>query len=399
MLKTAINPSIKVGYSKNNNPEIAVEEVFGKIKQENIKLIIFFVPAPYNQKKINKSFRKKIPLNVPFVGCSSLRVKVPGVRMVDNISSEGFKEGLVAMSIASDDMEASVRIMKNLKEDWKEESKRALVEASKDLNIDPKNTNPKKFFGILLCDFSSEKEENILENLYSRSNFLFIGGGSTGKHSLIKGVLPGFIHTRDGVFNDAAVIAIVKTEIPFKIDMTTSVIPTKTKVKITKAKYRKVYEINGKPAAKEYARILGVPKILLGTKQLGNYWLFTDHPFGFMIEDRAFIRDVAWRNGDTLMMGCNAKNGEVLYLMERKDIVEPTRKMIERIKNELKEISGILAFQCAYRFFETYRSHREKELFEVLNIAPIAGLNSYGEYYGWASMAQTLTVLAFGKKD
>ncbi len=392
------NPSIKVGFSSKKDPYLAVEEVFKKIQQEESKLIIFFAPATYNHFLLNKAFRKKIPIKIPFIGCSSLRVKVPGVRIVDNITPEGFKEGLVAMSIASKDIEVSVRLMKNIKKDWKEESKRALVEAAKDLNIDPKNTDPKRFFGILLCDFASQREEHILESLYGRSNFLFIGGGATGKHSLIKGVLPGMIHTHDGVFRDAALIALVKTEIPFKIDMTTSIVPTDTKIIITKAKDRIVYEINKKPAASEYARLLKVPKLLLGTKQLGNYWLFTDHPFGLMVKDRAFVRDVAWRDGDKLMMGSNAKEGEELYLMKREDIIAPTKKMIERIKNELGQISGMIMFQCGYRFFETYRTKKDKELFNILNIAPLIGLNSYGEYYGWASMAQTLTVLAFGEK-
>jgi len=393
------NPSIKVGYSQKKNPEEAVEEIFSQIKQENTKLIIFFAPAPYNQEAVNKAFRKRISIKTPFIGCSSVRVKVPFVRMIDNITPDGFKEAIVAMSIASDDIQASVRLIKDIKEDCQEKAKTALIEASKDLGIDPKNTDPQKYFGILLCDVMAEKEEEILETLYARSNFLFVGGGSCGKHSLIKGIMPGFIHAHDGVFNNAAAIAVVKTEIPFKIDMTTSVVPTSTKIEITKVKNRKVYEINGRPAAKEYAKLLGVPKLFLGTKQIGNYWLFTDHPFGLMVKDRAFIRDAAWREGDALMMGCNAKKGEILYLMERKDIIVPTQKMIKRLKDELGEISGILAFQCAYRFFEAYRSNKANELFEVLNIAPIIGLNSYGEYYGWASLAQTLTILAFGKKE
>lgn len=392
------NPIIKTGFSNQKNPVLAVKEVFEKIDQKEASLIIFFVPATYDQVKINKEFRKRIPLRTPFIGCSSVRVKVPKVRMVDNISSDGFKEGIVAMSIASDGIKASVRLMEKITDNWEKESKKALLEASKDLNIDPKNANPQKFFGLLLCDAMREREEKILENIYSRSNFLFIGGGSIGKHSLIKGVLPGWIHTHDGAFTDAAALAIVKTEIPFVIDMTTSVIPTEKIVKITKAKDRKVFEINGRPAAKEYARLLGVPKILLGTKQVGNYWLFTDHPFGLMVGERAFIRDVAFRMGDALMMGCNAREGEELYLMKRGDFVGSTKKMIKRIEGKLGNVSGMLMFQCGYRFFETFRFKKEKELFEVLNIAPIIGLSSYGEYYGWASMAQTLTVLAFGEK-
>lgn len=393
-----INPSIKVGFSQNRNEALAVEEIYSQIKQDGIKFVIFFVPAPYNQLAINKYFREKIPFPVPILGCSSLRVKVPMVKITENITPNGFKEAIVAMSIASDGIKASVRLMRNIRKNWEEEAKTALFETSKDLDIDPKNTDPKRYFGILLCDALSEREEYILESLYTRSNLFFIGGGSCGRHSLLTGLKPGFIHTREGVFNDAAAIVLVRSDIPFKIDMATSVVPTKTKVKITKAKDRRVYEINGKPAAKEYARLLGVPKFILGTKQIGNYWLFTDHPFGLMVKDRAFIRDVAWREGNVLMMGCNAKEGEELYLMKRKDIVISTKKMINRINSELGEISGILAFQCGYRFFEAHREDKSEELFKVLNVAPIIGLNSYGEYYGWASLAQTLTVLAFGKK-
>lgn len=394
-----MNPKIKTSFSAKKDPVCAIEEIYEGIKQEGTKLVVIFIPAPYDQQKINEELKKKIPSDVPFIGCSSVYVKVPPlVRMFDNISSEGIKAGIVAMSIASDDVNASVRLMKNITNNWKEESEKALTETLKELNVDPKETNPKNFFGLLLPDSTKQKEEYILENLYARGNFLFIGGGSIGEYGLMKGILPGWIHTHEGVFTDAAAIAVVKTNIPFKIDMTTSVVPTDTTVKVTKAKDRNIIEIDDEPAAKVYARILGVPKILLGIRQVGNYWLFTDHPFGSMVGERAFVRSVGFRHGNELSLGCNPKEGEEMHLMKRADFLEPTKKMVDRIQKELGEVSGMLMFQCSYRFFETFRFKKSKEMFDILNIAPMIGMNAYGEYYGWASMAQTLTVLAFGTK-
>jgi len=134
----------------------------------------------------------------------------------------------------------------------------------------------------------------------------------------------------------------------------------------------------------------------LGTKKVPNSRLFMAHPLGAMIEDRAYIRAIKHYNGDSLVVAANVKEGQTLYLMKRGDIVKTTQEAMDRLKKELGLISGMILFHCGYRILEANISKVSDALFKEMNVAPLVGLNSNGEYYGWLSMNQTLTILAFG---
>jgi len=366
-----------------------------------MKFVIMFADAAYNQLKINEAWRERIPQDTFFIGCSSLRLNLPFLRATKNITPQGFKDGMTAMSISSEKMDFSVKLMRNIKKNWEEASSRALAGAAKDLNFDLKNVNIQRSFGLVLTDYVSAREDYILENLYARSGLLFIGGGASGKFNpMIEGnFAPGHIHSKEGVFTDSAILSLVKCDIPFKIDLVTSLVPTKTKFKITKGEGRFVHELDGKPAFDEYAKALGVHKIVMGLQRIPNYRLLMAHPLGLMVGDRAYARSVTSFKGKSLMMAANIKEGQTLYLMKRGDILETTRKAMIRLKQELGSISGMILFNCCYRPLESEILGVSDDLFKEINIAPLIGLMSAGEYYGWLSMTHTLTFLALGSSS
>ena len=404
--------SIKTGFSQNKNGEEAVKEVFEKIRQDNMKLLIFFVDSGYDQQKINNAWKRLIPPETPFLGCSSLKPTVPILkniyRLESNLSSEGFKIGLTAMSISSDKIEAKIGLMKNIKSGWEKESSRALSETAKGLGLNLQQADPEKYFGILMCDAVSGVETNILENLYAMSGLIFIGGGSSGKlgiSNIIRGNLgsPGHIHNAEGVFSDAAIIALIKCDIPFILDMVTDFVPTDRKFKITKAEKGKhnlwyIHELDGKPAAEEYCKAVGVSKKDLGNERIPNLKITTFHPLGLLIKDRAFIRGLGGRKGDSLIMMFPIKEGQELYLMELTDIIKAIDSKNAEFKNALGFISGMILFFCSCQLYKADKTlvGREK-LFEKINVAPLVGLNAYGQYYGWFVMEESFVMLAFGE--
>jgi len=393
--------NIRTGSSQNRNAARAVNEVFEQIRQENMKFVIMFADAAYNQLKINEAWRERIPQDTSFIGCSSLRLNLPFLRATKNITPQGFKDGMTAMSISSEKMDFSVKLMRNIKENWKEASSRALDEAAKDLNFDLKNVDLQRSIGLVLTDYVSAREDYILENLYARSGLLFIGGGASGKFNpMIEGnFAPGHVHSKEGAFTDSAILALVKCDIPFKIDLVTSLVPTKTKFKITKGEGRFIHELDGKPALEEYIRALGVPKIVMGLERIPNYRLLMAHPLGLMVGDRAYIRSIAGFKGKSLIAGANIKEEQVLYLMKRGNILETTRKAMVKLKQEMGSISGMLLFNCCFRPLESEILGVSDDLFKEINIAPLIGLMSAGEYYGWLSMTHTLTFLALGSSS
>jgi hypothetical protein len=392
--------NIKTGYSRIKNEERAVREVFEKIKQEKMKLIVMFADPRYNHVKLNEVWKKMIPENVAFIGCSSARVIIPTmVRIVNIITSEGFKDGgVTAMSISSDKIEVSVKLIKNIKTNWAENSEQALIEAAKDLSLDYRKIDSSKCLGLLLCDGTVGTEGRILEKLYAMSGLLMVGGGAMGGYNIFtRSVLPGYVHTKEGAFKEAAAIALIKSEIPFHLDLITSFVPTPIKLKITKSEGRIIHQLNGRPATEEYARAIGVSEKELKRGWLPNAPLFLFNPLGLVIRNKAYIRSPYDLKGKSIIVAADVKEGEVLYLMKKGDLITSTQKRMEEIKKKLGGISGMVVFSCAYQEVEARTLKIMDGFFKAINVAPLIGLNSMGEYYGWLAMNQTLTILAFGE--
>jgi hypothetical protein len=401
---------IKTGFSQKKNEEQAVNEVFEKIKQEDTKLIIMFSSGNYDQIKLNDAWRKKIPQGTAFVGCPALTINVPFFRVGKLITNQGYKECVTAMSISSDKIDVVVKLMRDVRDNWQTASSQALTEGAKTLGLDLKNIDNEKCFGLFFCDTMSGREDDILENLYAKSNLLFVGGGSYGKMGLTDWILKGegapsgHVHTREGAFTDAAAIVLVKCDIPFKIDLVTNFYPTQAKFEVTKAsevsvgKMRmwKIEELNGKPALDEYVKALGVSKAALGSEKLPNLKFTLKHPLGFMIKDRAYLRFVGARRGGALLMPSKINEGGILYLMERIDLVESVRHSVDKIKEQLGFVSGMILFQCGLHKLDADIFKETDNLLKTVNISPLIGLCSFREYYGWLSLEQSLVILAIG---
>ncbi|OGZ18993.1 MAG: hypothetical protein A2175_01550 [Candidatus Nealsonbacteria bacterium RBG_13_42_11] len=404
------NIKIKTGFSQKENEEEATKEVFEKINQDNMKLIIMFCHGNYNQLKLNRAWRALIPPETAFIGCPSLTMNIPFFRVGDMLTNQGYKDCVSAMSIASDKIEVVVNLMRDIKNNWKKTSTQALVDGAKTLNLDLKNIDNEKCFGLFFCDTMSGCEDDILENFYASSNLLFVGGGSTGKMELSswlfkgKGGGSGYIHTREGAFTDAAAIAIIKSGIPFKIDLITNFYPTQHKFEVTKVsethmgkmKMWKIEELNGRPALEEYTKALGVSKWSLGIEHLPNIKYLLNHPLGFMVKERAYIRFIGARKGKSLLMPSKIEEGKTLYLMEKTDLAEVIRQSIDKLKNQLGFVSGLVLFQCGLQKLDADSLKETASLVKTFNIAPLIGLTTFREYYGWLAFEQSLVLLALG---
>ena len=400
--------NVKTGFSKKRNEFKAVEEAYSQIAQEKISLVYFCLDKGYNQKKINEAWQKKLP-NVPFIGIGGGGWIPMMGNLTGLITPKGIQDkGLVAMSIASDKIQAVVKSIHNLSENCKEESERVLEETAKDFNLDLENLDPEKCFGLFFYNLFSEKGiliEEILDNFYKIApNLLFVGEG-TIKFSFKKfRLIGGAIHTPEGCFEkqDAAIV-LIKSEIPFVLEMSSNYQLAGDKVfKCGKVRDFVVEELNGRPAAEAYSQALGVSVRKLGSPMMPNLAIMTKNPFGAIIRDKAFTRVVVAPSKDKkgLIFYQKMTEGQEIYLLERTDILEDTRKMLGRTKDILSEISAIIYFPCLLRI-KTLRDFKIpfSEMYDVLNIAPMVGMHMGGEIYGGILSSITITCLAFGSPN
>jgi hypothetical protein len=257
-----------------------------------------------------------------------------------------------------------------------------------------------RYFLLVLCDGPSGYADAILDGLFMAAPGLqIIGGGTGGTFSLATGqARSGFVHTPAGCHFRGAALALVRSDIPFLTKMVTSYRPTATQFEVTKAEGKVISELNGKPAAREYARALGISPWKLGSSRLPNFRLFLRNPVGLVVDGQPYLRGISARSGDDLRVVVgDVAPGQVLRLMEPGDLVTETRKVIQQTQAELGSVSGALLFSCAYRELEADIVGTQSQLFEALKVGPMAGLLSYGEYFKGLAVEQTLTLVAFGK--
>ena len=170
-------------------------------------------------------------------------------------------------------------------------------------------------FGLLLIDGLSILEEQVIALLHNQFEGISIIGGSAGDDLQFQATKV----FSDGQFiSDAALFTLFETTLPFHVFKTQHFQPTDKKLVITDADpvNRMVTEINGEPAAQEYARMLGL-KIEELTPPV-----FSKYPVMLKIGDEWYVRSIQKANEDgSLTFFCAIDVGLVLTVAKGIDFV------------------------------------------------------------------------------
>ena len=146
-------------------------------------------------------------------------------------------------------------------------------------------------------------------------------------------------------------------------------------------------EFNNKSAVIAYAETVGA-----SIEEAANY--FMKHPVGLMINNEPYVRSPQQIKEDSIIFYCNVLEGMELSLLESKDIVEDTKDALEKKKNELKNVSGIINFHCILRTLELENKGQTEAYGKLFSDMPTIGFSTYGEEY-MGHINQTSTMLLF----
>ncbi len=379
--------SVKTGYSTDKNESAAVAEVLRQIKQHDIKCVLFFVSSHYDQQKISDAisgYAKEDGAykDVEFVGCTS----------AGEFTQEGFtNKSFSAMSFASPDLAVGVGIGKQISDNPIGAAKKAVEKACAQLDITVDELDSANYTGLVLIDGLQSAEEYIMLGLSKIARSLRVAGGSAGDDFNFKKT---FIHARGKTYDNVMVLLVFKTETPMRIVQTSSFLPTTKRLKVTKADLdnRIVYEFNGRPAADEYARALGLEVESL------NSDVFMKHPLALSFEDEYYMRSIfkVLEEERALMFFSRLTEGTNVTIMRPGQILEETQEVIGKLQKDLTDISAIIAFNCFLRYRESECEGNLSELIDEISIAPLLGFNTYGEQYNGMHINQTMTLIVFG---
>ncbi len=329
----------------------------------------------------------------PLAALAAAAAAWPGARRVigcttaGEITEAGYVEDeVVALGFPAELFEAEILAIPDLARIGGQEMIRSVGEIRRRLEIGRRGWSSE--FAMLLVDGLSRREDALAAALSAGLGRMPLFGGSAGDGA-------AFGRTRvliDGIWHDnAAVVALFRTACRASVFNLDHFLPTESRVIVTDAdpERRLVRRLNDEPAAREYARVLG-----LDPAQLSSY-TFAAHPLVVRIGGRHHVRAIQRINeAGELVFYSAVDEGMVLSLAEPLDIVEHLDAAFSRMTREAGGPGAILAFDCILRRLEAVEEQLGGKMSAVLRKHNVVGFSTYGEQMNGMHVNQTMTGVA-----
>lgn len=362
---------VKQGSSFKTDIHGAVQELALQLEQPNTKLTLVFFSDAYDSQELGPILQKNFI--GPVIGCTT----------AGQLSDAGFQRGgICGASLASDELTATPYLIHPLAEQ-KEQVKKLAEDIQKQLSCSEGSA-----FGFLLIDGLSMQEEKLISALYMALGNVPLFGGSAGDNLQFRQT---FVYYGGKLFQDAAVLTLFSTTLPFHVFKHQHFQPSSTRLVVTLADPDKriVSEINGEPAAKAYAELIGT-----SVDQLDSF-LFSQNPLMLRIENDYFVRSISNVEPDGgLKFFCAINVGMVLTIGRGSSAIEALKSDLEKIKNDFGDPAIIIGCDCILRRLEMEKQGIEDKIGQLLAHNKVVGFSTYGEQFNSLHVNQTFTGVA-----
>lgn len=371
--------SVKRGQSVAIDEAVAVQELRDQIYQDDMAAVVFFCSSRYDRDLLGKAIDEAFP--VPVMGCTT----------AGEIGPMGYLEGsLVGFSLASEELEVLPYCLRGLQDVDPASYEEIRESVSAHLDRAKKTQPDTSAFALFLVDGLSIMEEQIVATLHNVLGGMPLVGGSAGDDALFEQT---YVYFEGEFLTDSAVAAVFMTTLPFQTFKTQHFIPTEKKLVITEAdpSNRIVSEIDGKPAAWEYARILG-----LEIDEL-RPMVFSKYPVMLKIGGEYYVRSIQKVNPDgSLTFFCAIDEGLVLTLCEGVNLVDNLEQALEAATANTENPQLIIGCECILRRLEVLEKGLTEEVGGLFAKYNVMGFHTYGEQYDLIHVNQTLTAVVIG---
>ena len=371
---------IRMAHSCASNAREAVAEFHAAVTQPDIELVLFFCSSEYDLEALEKE------MNRLFIG-----IQVVGCTTAGEIGTAGYRSsGLSGVSIPAGCFIAVNGILENLSRFNISRGHEFAQSLLQRLESKSTESSPGSRFGLLLIDAMSRREESVSHALqYALGKMPLIGGSAGDDLHFVK----SDVYANGHFQSDSAVMILISTTLPFTIFKTQHFVPTDERMVVTEADPtgRIVKEINGLPAAEEYARLVGVDIHELNGRS------FATSPVVVMIDGTDYVRSIQKVNSDgSLSFYCAIEEGLVLRVAHGVDLVHNLEEAFAQIRREVGPPQLVLGFDCVLRNLEITQNGLKGRVGEIFLRNNTVGFSSYGEQYRGIHVNQTLTGCAIG---
>jgi len=370
--------TVRTGRSLLRDEKQAVHEFHQAVYQPGAQAVIFFCSSRYHTDILGEELAKRF--DCPLIGCTS----------AGEISTMGYQEwGIVGASLSSEELRIHRHVLSPLDRFSPADALKMASAVRTDLSP-AQSFDRDRLFGFILIDGLSLVEEAVVALLYSAFEGISIIGGSAGDDLEFRRT---FVYDDGRFLSNAAVFSVFETTLPFLTFKTQHFQPTQTKIVVTGAdpSRRLITEINGEPAAREYAGLLGLDQDRLSPA------VFSENPLLLRIGGEWYVRSVAKVNSDSSLSLFSAiEEGLVLTVGKGVDIVRNLEHQLSEMERQMPGDRFFLLCDCILRKLEFKSRHVVGEINRLLGGINAVGFSTYGEQFNSIHVNQTLTGIVIG---
>lgn len=375
-------PVIRRGASTSPVPEVAVAEIHAAVYDPDAAITLFFCSPAYDLDAIGAQIRARFG-DAPVIGCTT----------AGEITPVGYIEGsITAVSLGGSGFRArSVRV-DHLSEFAFAQGDAAVHDVFASLRKLGVSPSGRDCFGFLISDGLSMQEEALVSAIYRNLGTIQLFGGSAGDGTRFGRTL---IYHEGRFRPDCAVFTVVQTDFPFRVFKTEHFVSDLEKMVVTQAdpSRRIVTEINGEPAGREYARVVGLEVDKL------TPFIFARHPVVVRVGGALHVRSIQKVNDDeSLTFFCAIDEGIVLTVARGVDMVDNLQAAFGAVRADIGEPALVLGCDCILRLLEAQQTGIKARVGEVMRANNVVGFSTYGEQLNAMHVNQTFTGVAIGRR-
>lgn len=374
--------------STSSDPATIADDLVRQFGSAVPKLVTMYAPRDVDHLALNKALRERLPKTTRLFGSSSAA----------QIDQGGIHRGVVVAGAVTGDFDVGIGLGTGLSIDAVGAGNAATVKACAQLGVKPSDLG-KKHVGLVMDDGFRYKKEELLIGMLEPNPALVLVGGGAGDAELDPAKQSALIHVDGEVVTDAVAIVLFQTEARWSAMRSHWYVPTGRSLTITKVdgSCTRALEIDGQPAAKRYAELLGVG---IDDLEFGKPNGFATSPTALLVGREYFLR-APWKPLDdgSILFANLVEEGTELEIMRISDMVRSTANLFqEEMVQRVGKPTASFLFHCSGRQWFADATGKAEELSAAFRTAPPSvGLNCQFELYCGFHINTTLTALVFGK--
>lgn len=371
---------IRRAQSSAADPRTAVGEIRDGLIESDTELVLFFCSSSFDLDALAAEFNRQLA-GVEVVGCTT----------AGEIGPLGYRDQtLSAVSFPAGSCTAVAGRIDELRQFSIASGKEFAQTLLQRLEARAPAADHANTFGFLLIDGLSIREEPVTRTLQAALGDIALFGGSAGDDLKFERT---WVYHDGGFHSESAVLVVMSTTFPFRTFKTQHFVSLDERLVVTAADAdrRVVHEINGLPAAEEYARLIGVKPEELNPAR------FAASPVVVVIDGTDYVRSILKADPDgSLTFYCAIDEGLVLRVARGGGLLSNLKNTLAGLREEVGPPQVILTCDCILRNLEISQDGSKPEVEALLRSNNAVGFSTYGEQYGGVHVNQTLTGIAIG---